>query len=696
MKRALVASACAIALTAIALPHNGAAFRVKRPGSPDWLRLRPSDPPPFVRWDLREFPNCRVPYTINPNCDDVLNEIAMVASAASKWNACGGLLSLYAEPWTSTIDTSLNDNYCVVFWCNDFPIGDPFLATTHSRCDGNSRSIDIDIYFNDRHYIWVDDAAAGEHRLGIRGGSGPFDMSAIVNESGPHLTVTFNFNDVRHITFNAADFPDPANVTRQQIRPLISNRLGGPGPTYQPACATATESEGHSLVIQSLPLQATGIKTRYIKVEGPAKDTLRFESGTHCVSKVDVEALALHEMGHYLGLADLYETTSAHGGAEVMYGYASFFTAKRALHDDERDGALFLYGHDAGDADDPFRGFNRLPSVVRGGSGRTLNGVQLRVPALGAMHLYGKKPVGEGNSYNYEWLGTSVDADCETKQINNDLHDDGVILTCDPMAGSTLEMQVLVSTGTDAQGGFHDYGSQPLYLNIWADFDEDGVWSPSERVVGPGVALNGPGVVPVSIGIPLLANDSIWVRVRLDWGEDCGASGWNDIVTPGPTGAAQFGEVEDYLVRPRPYNDAIKIINDAEMVCEQTQSSAHIPFAICNSDACGGARTFGYHIASTGSIGMPISEWGSVIVAGGASEDVFGILDASTAEVGTWDLITCRAWTLIGDVEVADTGITKVYVIEPQPVPMLSVQLQCMLALMLLIVSACFLKRIRA
>jgi len=60
----------------------------------------------------------------------------------------------------------------------------------------------------------------------------------------------------------------------------------------------------------------------------------------------DVQTIALHELGHWLNLRDLYGNVgdSIYDNAKVMYGFGSTATAKRALHTDDRSGILWIYG----------------------------------------------------------------------------------------------------------------------------------------------------------------------------------------------------------------------------------------------------------------------------------------------------------------------------------------------------------------
>ncbi|MBI9085332.1 MAG: choice-of-anchor H family protein [Desulfobacterales bacterium] len=64
----------------------------------------------------------------------------------------------------------------------------------------------------------------------------------------------------------------------------------------------------------------------------------------------DVETVALHELGHGLGLRDLYGDIGdgQYDVAKVMYGYGASGQFKRTLHADDADGIHWIYGS-AGD-----------------------------------------------------------------------------------------------------------------------------------------------------------------------------------------------------------------------------------------------------------------------------------------------------------------------------------------------------------
>ncbi|MCX7957946.1 MAG: matrixin family metalloprotease, partial [Deltaproteobacteria bacterium] len=59
-------------------------------------------------------------------------------------------------------------------------------------------------------------------------------------------------------------------------------------------------------------------------------------------NRMDVETIALHELGHFFGLADLYDNYSCYTIGAVMCGYGGGGT-KRSLKQDDKDGICYLY-----------------------------------------------------------------------------------------------------------------------------------------------------------------------------------------------------------------------------------------------------------------------------------------------------------------------------------------------------------------
>jgi hypothetical protein len=121
-----------------------------------------------------------------------------------------------------------------------------------------------------------------------------------------------------------------------------------------------------------------------------------------------------------------------------------------------------------------------------------------------------------------------------------------------------------------APGGTPAYDSTTpanrLYLNAWADWDRDGLWLPSEKIIGiapgdfaidprsdPQFADDNRGSFRFSVPIPsTAASGGIYFRFRLDYGEDVGQLEAVNPTLNEERGVAQFGEVEDYCIALAP------------------------------------------------------------------------------------------------------------------------------------------------
>src|SRR5206468_3338195 len=99
----------------------------------------------------------------------------------------------------------------------------------------------------------------------------------------------------------------------------------------------------------------------------------------------DVETVALHEEGHFVGLAHAY----ANDVNSVMHAAAVNNGTRRALTTDDTNGLNFIYTPDLGDAPDPTTGFNFYQTLVHGSVfDHKLNGVDVFKAALGPEHLF--------------------------------------------------------------------------------------------------------------------------------------------------------------------------------------------------------------------------------------------------------------------------------------------------------------------
>jgi hypothetical protein len=158
--------------------------------------------------------------------------------------------------------------------------------------------------------------------------------------------------------------------------------------------------------------------------------------------------------------------------------------------------------------------------------------------------------------WNYEWLGTSVNGEPDSKQVDLDEFDDGVSFAAsNPVPGGNLHLTITISTS----GGVYNIGdpNDVMYLNAWIDWNQDGDWQDAdEKIIGTGSPtgtqqFDGPATPVYDVTIPMSADlGETWLRFRLDYAEDAGANPqpWTDSSLDEEKGAAMYGEVEDYKI----------------------------------------------------------------------------------------------------------------------------------------------------
>jgi uncharacterized repeat protein (TIGR01451 family) len=140
-------------------------------------------------------------------------------------------------------------------------------------------------------------------------------------------------------------------------------------------------------------------------------------------------------------------------------------------------------------------------------------------------------------------IGTLVDAEyilsnnltATADDINGSDDEDGVTVPS-MMAGAPVTLPVTVTNATGASG----------FLNVWIDFNNNGVLTDAgEQVVANAIIATGTAnsVRNLTFTVPptALTATSLGMRVRL-----------TSVSTPGATGAAGTGEVEDYVVTIAP------------------------------------------------------------------------------------------------------------------------------------------------
>jgi hypothetical protein len=147
---------------------------------------------------------------------------------------------------------------------------------------------------------------------------------------------------------------------------------------------------------------------------------------------------------------------------------------------------------------------------------------------------------------------------------------------------------------------------------------------------------------------------------------------------------------QDFLVVESP--PALYILQDTLYYVEQGQTAAYIPFSICNGDACAPPTDYDYMITSLGTVGAALDQTGTASgVSGGACTDVYGIVDAGSAAVCTYDTLTIVVWSQGG--AVYDTCVQAIHVVEPIPVPLFTAPVVTILVLAMILAAAVIMKR---
>jgi hypothetical protein len=138
---------------------------------------------------------------------------------------------------------------------------------------------------------------------------------------------------------------------------------------------------------------------------------------------------------------------------------------------------------------------------------------------------------------------------------------------------------------------------------------------------------------------------------------------------------------------------ALYVIQDTLTNIDEGQSTAYVPFAVCNGDPCASPKSYGYSIKSLGYIGTVVDTADTVdAVGGGDCNNVYAIMDASGDTACTYDTLVIIAWS-VDTPYVYDTCVQVVHVIEPVPVPLFTAPVVTILVLAMILATAVFMKR---
>lgn len=512
---------------------------------PDYiLNIAPHDYPPFLHWDLREFPDCKIPWSLSPVPVPDLDQNGMADTAADRAAAVAEFGQAFAS-WASV-------SPAVIDFVGVNP-GDP--QAFGMALDANNTLGFLDAALDD-----VQEECAPPLSLPC-GGIPP---GSVIVSAGPNgLLETVPQGDDRIAGTSIVDGGNGIAESRANNQGGVDGVAGGT------LAIAGLFFDNQSGVILEADIVFDTAETWALGLAGNAAGSNTF----------NLRATALHEIGHFLGIA---HCSFAHpGGVDAndgitptMYSSVNPFDGdsfNTTLEPADCDALRFLYSPDLGDAPDPFpflNLFNYYPTLVHGlVPRRVLNGVQLFYPAYGAEHLFGTF----ARNYQYEWLGPAIDDGDECEALPVDQFDDGVEFEgAFQPGGPGVDVKITVSTNVDRHMKQHAYLPYPIYVNGWFDWNADGDWDDvGEHVIGSGafgIAV-APLIVPSTeilietVIPPAGATPGGWARFRLDWGEDVGQDKSFDETLNLVRGAAQFGEVEDYEIpygpsAPMPYCSA--------------------------------------------------------------------------------------------------------------------------------------------
>jgi hypothetical protein len=177
----------------------------------------------------------------------------------------------------------------------------------------------------------------------------------------------------------------------------------------------------------------------------------------------------------------------------------------------------------------------------------------------------------------------------------------------------------------------------------------------------------------------------VGIVCRIDCPETCEDPNWY--------GGNPYYSTDQVIIHIVPSPPALYILQDSLYTVEQGQTAAYVPFTICNGDACADPTVYDYIITSTGHVGAGFPQGGSTApVPGGECQDVYGIVDASTALPCDLDTLTIIAWDALTGT-VYDTCVQIVHVVEPVPVPLFTTPVVTVLVLAMILAAAVIMRR---
>lgn len=137
-----------------------------------------------------------------------------------------------------------------------------------------------------------------------------------------------------------------------------------------------------------------------------------------------------------------------------------------------------------------------------------------------------------------------------------------------------------------------------------------------------------------------------------------------------------------------PSPPALFIVQDSLSYVEMGQSAGYLLFTICNGNACSPPAAYEYCIYNTGYFAEGFPQCGTTPpITGGECENVYGIVDAGTAEACDFDTLLIVAWDAATGTAY-DTCVQVVHAVTPMPVPVFEAPFVLVLVSVLILATA--------
>lgn len=418
-----------------------------------------SSPRRIVHWDLREFPDCKVPYSFaTGQSDSPDNEFIAWNAAIDTWrNVTPAVVDFTWNPAFTMTNAPGQDGINILSFFNGyaafrthFPTSGGGDNTTSNviglTCiwtNGSAQLQESDIIFNDTDWQW---RTGNNYTDKYKFTTGNQTAAGYPIANGDTLMVSIDGAAAITITFNAPAITAGA-ATAAEIATVMNARFGVLG-----TGATAfTFGAGNNASVGFRSTRAyDGMHTVRV-TGGTAAGKARFfavDAAALRLRTVDIESVAVHELGHFLGFH--HSVSPGGGGGPIMQPFVVGMGAPvRAATAEDVQLCNYVYTPDMGDAPDPFMGmFNKYQTKVHTTTNRrVLNGVNLTAPGKGPYHERGFAGPGAFANDRFEWLGANMDdhaSECEARATDN--FDDGVTMPSPLQKGRINRITVTINT----------------------------------------------------------------------------------------------------------------------------------------------------------------------------------------------------------------------------------------------------------